>query len=132
MYSSQDLERFYFQYQTEALPRGLSLQTFCLKNNVPYNLLHKWYKDTRGKIVEVQLDGVPLSLSVAQSSSVPSVPVPAEGVGKKRLEFSSLPASAPAGCISVDLDLGQGLHVFQKNLDYPGLRRLIEKLEGLC
>ena len=29
MYSSEDLERFYFQYQTEALPHGESLQSFC-------------------------------------------------------------------------------------------------------
>ena len=38
MYSSEDLERFYFQYQTEALPRGESLQSFCVKNKVPYNV----------------------------------------------------------------------------------------------
>ena len=35
MYSSEDLERFYFQYQTEALPHGESLQSFCVKNKVP-------------------------------------------------------------------------------------------------
>lgn len=45
MYSSEDLERFYFQYQTEAVPRGVSLQSFCLQKNVPYNPFHKWYKD---------------------------------------------------------------------------------------
>ena len=28
MYSSEDLERFYFQYQTDALPHGESLQSF--------------------------------------------------------------------------------------------------------
>ncbi len=38
MYSSEDLERFYFQYQTEALPHGESLQSFCVKNKVPYNI----------------------------------------------------------------------------------------------
>lgn len=59
MLSSEDLERFYFQYQTEAVPLGMSVQTFCLQNNVPYNIFHKWYKDTRKKIVEVQVDGVP-------------------------------------------------------------------------
>ena len=33
MYSSEDLERFYFQYQTEALPHGESFQSFvsCLE-----------------------------------------------------------------------------------------------------
>ena len=35
MYSSEDLERFYFQYQSEALPHGESLQSFCIKNKVP-------------------------------------------------------------------------------------------------
>lgn len=38
MYSNEDLERFYFKYQTEALPHSQSLQLFCLYNNVPYNL----------------------------------------------------------------------------------------------
>ena len=38
MYSNEDLERFYFKYQTETLPHGQSLQSFCLNNNVPYNL----------------------------------------------------------------------------------------------
>ena len=49
MYSNEDLERFYFKYQTEALPHGQSLQSFCLNNNVPYNLFSKWYGDTRRK-----------------------------------------------------------------------------------
>ena len=59
MYSSEDLERFYFQYQSEALPHGESLQSFCVKNKVPYNIFQKWYKDTRKKVVEVQVDGAP-------------------------------------------------------------------------
>ena len=37
MYSSEDLERFYFQYQTEALPHEESFHSFCVKNKVPYN-----------------------------------------------------------------------------------------------
>ena len=59
MYSSEDLERFYFQYQTEGLPHGESIQHFCVKNKVPYNIFSKWYKDTREQIVEVQVAGRP-------------------------------------------------------------------------
>lgn len=51
MYSSEDLESFYFQYKTEALPHGESLQSFCVKNKVPYNIFQKWFKDTRKKVV---------------------------------------------------------------------------------
>ena len=72
MYSNEDLERFYFQYQTEALPHGESIQSFCLKNNVPYNIFSKWYKDTRKQIVEVKVDGSP---SCVEKASVQSVPI---------------------------------------------------------
>ena len=37
--------------------RGESLQSFCVKNKVPYNIFQKWFKDTRKKAVEVQVDG---------------------------------------------------------------------------
>ena len=59
MYSSEDFERFYFQYQTEALPHGESFQSFCVRNRVLYNIFQKWFKDTRKKVVEVQIDGAP-------------------------------------------------------------------------
>jgi hypothetical protein len=57
MYSSENLERFYSQYQTESLPNGESVQSFCKRNKVPYNIFHKWYKDIRNKIMEVKVDG---------------------------------------------------------------------------
>lgn len=47
MYISEDLERFYFLYQSVALSHGESHQSFCVKNNVPYNIFQKRYKDTR-------------------------------------------------------------------------------------
>ena len=53
------LKVFYFQYQTEALPHGEPLQSFCVRNKVPYNIFQKWFKDTRKKVVEVQIDGAP-------------------------------------------------------------------------
>lgn len=71
MYSSEDLERFYFQYQTEALPHGESLQSFCVKNKVPYNIFQKWYKDTRKKVVEVQIDGLLIADSGENSKPFP-------------------------------------------------------------
>ena len=66
MYSSEDLERFYFQYQTEAMPKGISIEQFCSRNKVPYNIFYKWYKDTRNKIVEVKVDSLPASCQKIQ------------------------------------------------------------------
>lgn len=87
MYSSEDFEIFYFQCQTEANPHGVSLQSFCLQNNVPYNVFYKWYKDTRSRIVAVQVDGVP---SVPTSESVPSSPLGEKSIKRKSACCSSL------------------------------------------
>ena len=70
MYRNEDLERFYFKYQSEALPHGQSLQSFCLNNNVPYNLFSKWYNDTHRKIVAVQVDNRPSVLCINFNKSV--------------------------------------------------------------
>ena len=59
MYSSEDFERLFIRYKSEAYPKGESIQTFCHRNNVPYNLFEKWYKDTRHKVVEVKVSGRP-------------------------------------------------------------------------
>ena len=39
MYSSGDLERFYFQYPTEAMPKGISVEQFCSRNKVPCKMV---------------------------------------------------------------------------------------------
>ena len=120
MYSSEDLERFYFQYQTEALPHGESLQSFCLKHKVPYNIFKKWYKDTRKKIVVFKVDGIPV-----------------EGGGETETEpngqFHNVSQTDDKSVrIWVDIRISNGLHLSQKNLSYQDLVRMIEKLEGLC
>ena len=34
----KSIKRFYFQYQTEAMPKGISIEQFCSRNKVPYNI----------------------------------------------------------------------------------------------
>ena len=40
------------KYTSEGLPAGESLQHFCDRNKVPFNLFDKWYRDTRHKVVK--------------------------------------------------------------------------------
>ena len=120
MYSSEDLERFYFQYQSEALPHGESLQSFCLKNKVPYNIFRKWFKDTRKRVIEVQIDGAPAIGDEEEAKS---------GCQSKPVSQSN--AENPVR-IWIDIRISNGLHLSQKNLSYQDLVRMIEKLEGLC
>lgn len=120
MYSSEDLERFYFQYQSEALAHGESLQSFCLKNKVPYNIFQKWFKDTRKKVVEVQVDGAPV--------------ITHEETTKTNVQPKSASKSSNENPVRIwiDMRISNGLHLSQKNLSYQDLVRMVEKLEGLC
>lgn len=117
MYSSEDLERFYFQYKTEALPQGISIESFCLKNKVPYNIFSKWYRDTRKGIVEVHVDGRP-DTSSPQVSEATSSEESKPRQGKTR--------------IMVEIRMTNGLYLSKKNLSYKDLVILVGKLEGLC
>lgn len=104
MYSSEDLERFYFQYQSEALPLGESLQSFCVKNKVPYNIFQKWFKDTRKKVVEVQVDGAPVIIH--------------EETTKTNDQLKSVAQSSNENPVRIwiDIRISNGLHLSQNNL----------------
>ena len=82
-------ERLFIRYKGEAYPKGENIQTFCHRNNVPYNLFEKWYKDTRHKVVEV---------------NVSDRPSQAEG-------------AATEVRILMDLRVSNGLHLSQGNLE---------------
>lgn len=108
MYSSSDFERLFIRYKAESVPQGESLQSFCLRNKVPYNLFHKWYKDTRHQLVSVQVEGHQASVSnpVSVSSVTREVSQGSESHSLK---------------IMIDIRLITGIHIRQKNLSYLGL-----------
>ena len=101
-------------------PRGESLQSFCVKNKVPYNIFQKWFKDTRKKVVEVQVDGAP---EIAHEEKTKT--------GDRPKPVSRSSNDNPVR-IWIDIRISNGLHLSQKNLSYQDLVRMIEKLEGLC
>lgn len=73
MYSYNDFECLFLRYKLEGVPSGISIEKFCLSNQVPYNLFAKWYKDTRKKLIPVAVLGAPSP--EAEMKEIPS-PVP--------------------------------------------------------
>ena len=66
-YSNEDFERFYIRDKAEETGRGETMQSYCSRNKVPFNLFLKWYKETRHRVVEVKVDGMP---PTAESNSI--------------------------------------------------------------
>ena len=95
-----------------------------MSNKVPNNLFSKWYKDTRKKIVPVQVLGAPST--EAEKPESPS-PIP-----EQKPESAPRLSSLTELRILVDIRISNGVHISQKNLSYEGLKSLVDKLEVLC
>lgn len=115
-YSSEEFERFYIRYKAEGVPHGETLQGFCSRNKVPYNLFIKWYQDTRHKVVPVTVDGMPENLSTKEPSD-----------GSERTDRQPTPVR-----IMIDIRMTNGLHVSRRGMSYSELQRLVNNLEVLC
>ena len=111
------------RYKLEGIPAGVSIEKFCMSNQVPYNLFAKWYKDTHKKIVPVQVLGAPSPESEMKEILSP--------IRDGKPEVDTRLSSGSELRILVDIRMSNGVHISQKNLSYAGLKSLVEKLEGI-
>lgn len=51
MFSEKDFERLWFLYKTEGEPKGVSINSFCISNNIPYTAFYDWFKKAQKKVV---------------------------------------------------------------------------------
>lgn len=145
--SNEELERYWFQYKTEAEIHGTPLEKFCRDNRISYKALDNWRRQTKNRIYPVQI----VDPESKDSSTCEPADNPAKGESKfdrytscrhrtKETDFQNgeCPASSPESGkdsnvrIMVTVKATNGLFVTQRNLDYAGLLNLVEKLEGLC
>ena len=117
MYSSEDLEKFYFDYQTVWMPRGMSIQAYCSRNNVPYKVLDRWIRDIFKRVVPVQITGAPEELKIEN-------PKHPETEQEKRTSNEDV-------SIKIIISTSSGMELSRDGLDYQSLRAFIERLEDL-
>lgn len=149
MFTNEDYERLLVKYTSQGIPAGESIQHFCDRMNVPYNLFNKWYRDTRHKIVKVKVDGMPDrtdedgneeslmdalvsdSLHSHQDASAQKQNHP---VTKPAPESNSAGDSEPVQTASIMIDLrtSSGLRISRKGMTYPQFLDLATKLSALC
>ena len=114
MCSSEDCEKLWFLYKLEGEPNGMTIEQFCIKQGVPYQVFNKWFRDRKKRIVPVEIVG-------------------RDEDPKPELEEKKSKGSKRASCVKyMKLVFGNELRIEKKNLSYQELKELVEKLEGLC
>ncbi len=124
MISNSDFEKLWVLYKTEGEPQGISINAFCISRGVNYNEFfdersgkaerNKWFRKMHKSVVPLEVEGAPDS-----ESKVIIEPLEDDPHTRK-------------GGIQVFIRTNDGLKVQKNGLDYQGLVKLVEKLEGLC
>ena len=103
MYSYHEFEHFFIRYKLGGVLSGISIEQFCISNNVSYNLFEKCHKDMRRKIMPVPVLGAP-------PTDVGSVETPAPSVNSNPIvEAPILPNTVLR--ILVDINMSNSVHI---------------------
>ena len=151
MFTNEDYERLLVKYTSQGIPAGESIQHFCDRNKVPYNLFDKWYRDTRHKVVKVKVDGMPVTGPDSDPSIMGSImdeiKPQAKPVGREQEWTEENPKAGSVAYldqhpeeaekkgyvrIMIDIRMSNGMQIRQKNLIHHQLKKLVENLEALC
>ena len=108
MFSNSDFEKLWFLYKTEGEPKGISINSFCVNQGVPYNQFNDWFRKTHKKIV----DGIP---------SVDESPV----------KESTSKVVKEKGDILILIQNREGLQIKKKKLKLPGVEAVGRETGGL-
>ena len=100
------------------MPKNLSLQEFCSMNQIPFNLVNKWYKDTRHKISEVRVAGAPQ----INEEATKHVTSDKEDQREKQSPLRIL----------LDLRMSNGTQIRRGGMSFDELKKQISNLEVLC
>ena len=119
MKKAKDFENLWFRYKTEGEPKNISINQFCMQNGVQFTQFNKWFRSTRQDVIPVIIEGTPEEQvqEASQTASVTEQPELKHGRSNE---------------IMVIIKTRSGLNIQQRNLDYQGLKKLVERLEGLC
>ena len=61
MNMSEFYSEFLFHYQTDAAPRHISINSYCISEGIEYRNFIKWYRENKKRLRESEMDEIRLS-----------------------------------------------------------------------
>ncbi len=121
MASGTDYKNLWDRYQSEGVPKNMSIVKFCQLNGVVYGHFENWYKRYHRTRV------IPVEVVNSEEESNGQV------IENQTLSQSDVKNNENRNRIrNVEIVFSNGMSVRHVNIDYQGLRQLVDKLEVLC
>ncbi|QUT74854.1 hypothetical protein INE81_01295 [Bacteroides salyersiae] len=124
MNMSEFYSDFLFRYQTDAAPRQISINAYCISEGVEYRNFIKWYRDNNKRLRESEMEEIRLS------------PLTVTGLPKSGLASSEVVTSQSSfeesNVVSFHLKLSNGIEINKENSNLEGVTRLLQSLSALC
>lgn len=154
--TNTQMENLWWKYKTEGIAKNLSLQAFCSIHDVPYNQFEKFLKLRKdlSEVHKVNITDIPdvtegdeVTSNRQSSGQRPETGQADAPAGREvRVSFrrqqdtaagnisvnEATPQTGSPVRIMVSIRMTNGTQISKRNMDYPGLRSLVEKLEALC
>lgn len=124
MNMSEFYSDFLFRYRTDAVPRKISINAYCISEGIGYRNFIKWYRDNKKRLRESEMEEIHLSpLTV---TGIPKSDFSSSGV------FSSKPSVEESNVVSFHLKLSHGIEINKENANLDSVTRLLQSLSALC
>ena len=127
MASSEDFKRILELYSQESKTSGVSIVAFCQKNGIVYSQFERWYKNRH----KVKVHAVDI---VDKDGTIPAQDTKLQDTCGNVVEVSESQEArlSKLTLFTIQLKSTNGMYFQQRNIDYNGLKDLVEKLEVLC
>lgn len=130
MASSEDFKRIRSLYQTDGVPRGITIERFCQENGIVYSHYAKWLKKQESvEICPVRLVDSETDAEQSQNDPIPDRTLENRGyripVRRNRYREEKEP------CFSVAIRTNTGLLVQHENVTFSQLTALVSNLRSL-
>ena len=121
---SEFYSEFLFRYQTDAAPRKISINAYCISEGVEYRNFIKWYRDNKKRLRESEMEESRLSPFTVTG-------IPSEKVALSK-PLASQSSDVETNVASFHLKLSNGIEINKDNSNLESLTRLLQSLNSLC
>ena len=124
MNMSEFYSEFLFRYQTDAAPRKISINAYCISEGIEYRNFIKWYRDNKKRLRDSEMEEIrlrPLAVTGLPTSGLPSSEV-----------VTSKPSVEESNVVSFHLKLSNGIEINKENVNLDSVTRLLQSLSALC